>query len=263
MAWRPVSSRTQYGSDSLLPAGAHGSTTFPFPRMPGASLQAPGRHSAGPASPVLALPCPVLELPPWELAAKRMVDVVGALLLLLVTSPILLVAALLIRLEGPGPVFFIQRRSGRFGREFWMFKLRTMVPDAERFQDRLAESPASGSFLKLEKDPRITRVGRFLRRYSIDEIPQFLNVLKGEMSLVGPRPLLPCDVRTFPRDARARRFDVPPGMTGLWQVSGRSQTGDDERMALDREYVERWNLRLDLTILARTPIAVVTARGAC
>jgi lipopolysaccharide/colanic/teichoic acid biosynthesis glycosyltransferase len=263
MAWKRVSSLAQYSSDSPAPAGAHGSSTFPFPRMPAASLPGPGRPPAGSGNPALALPCPVLELPPLELAAKRLMDVVGALLLLLVTSPILLVAGLLIRLEGPGPVFFIQRRSGRLGREFWMFKLRTMVPDAERLQDRLAESPDSGSFLKLDEDPRITRVGRFLRRYSIDEIPQFWNVLKGDMSLVGPRPLLPCDVRTFPRDRRARRFDVPPGMTGLWQVSGRSETSDDERVALDLDYVESWSLGLDLTILARTPMAVVTGRGAC
>lgn len=241
------------------------------------AILSPGRFSPGtliPASPAgafagsgggnrgmtLALPAPFPVATPSRLALKRGMDIVLSLLLLLVGAPVVLVAAVLIRLSSPGPVFFIQRRNGRLGREFRMLKLRTMVHGAERRQDELAEGRG---FLKLDDDPRVTSVGRILRRYSIDEIPQFWNVLKGDMSLVGPRPLLPCDVRNFPRDERARRFDVQPGITGLWQVSGRSGLSDDERMALDLEYVDEWSLLLDFEILARTPAAVLTARGAC
>lgn len=219
-----------------------------------------GRSHRGPP---LALPAPFPIAGPSRLALKRCADILLSLLLLAATAPLLLVAALLIRLTSPGPVFFIQRRSGRFGKEFRMLKLRTMVQGAEKAQDELAEGLEGRSFLKLENDARVTPVGRILRRFSIDEIPQFLNVLKGDMSLIGPRPLLPCDVRAFPRDERARRFDVRPGITGLWQVSGRSDLSDEERMALDLEYVDRWSLGLDVEVLLRTPAVVLTARGAC
>lgn len=219
--------------------------------------------SGGHGGITLALPAPFPIAAPSRLALKRGMDIALSLLLLVGTAPLLLLAALLIRLSSPGPIFFIQRRSGRLGREFRMFKLRTMVQGAERAQDKLARGRPGRCFLKLDNDPRVTPVGRILRRYSIDEIPQFWNVLKGDMSLVGPRPLLPCDVRNFPRDERARRFDVQPGITGLWQVSGRSRLSDEERMALDLAYVDEWGLLLDLDILARTPMAVLSARGAC
>jgi lipopolysaccharide/colanic/teichoic acid biosynthesis glycosyltransferase len=212
---------------------------------------------------ILALPSPLPLVGPWRLAVKRAMDIVLSLVLLLVTAPVMAAAAILVRLGGPGPILFVQRRNGRLGREFRMLKFRTMAPDAERLQDQLAGQNGDRCFLKLQNDPRVTPVGRILRKYSIDELPQLVNVLRGDMSLVGPRPLLPCDVRSFPRDERFRRFNVRPGITGLWQVSGRSDLSDDERMALDLEYVNEGSLYLDLKILARTPAAVLTARGAC
>ena len=143
-----------------------------------------------------------------------------------------------------------------------MHKFRTMAPGADRQQDQLADEQAGRTFLKIVNDPRVTPVGRFLRRYSLDELPQILNVLRGDMSLVGPRPLLPCDFRKFPKHEQLRRFSVKPGLTGLWQVSGRSACTDQERMALDLRYVDEWSLRLDLAILARTGPVVLSARGA-
>jgi lipopolysaccharide/colanic/teichoic acid biosynthesis glycosyltransferase len=225
----------------------------------------PGGVQGGPSgfSGTLALPSPFPVASFWQVGVKRAVDIVLALTLLVAAAPILAVAALLIHLTDSGPILFVQRRNGQFGREFRMYKLRTMVPDAEGAQDRLAKARPGRRFLKLPDDPRVTPVGSILRKYSIDELPQLVNVLKGDMSLIGPRPLLPCDVRAFPRDERARRFDVPPGMTGLWQVSGRNAVSDDVRMALDLTYVDEWSLSMDLEILARTPAAVLTARGAC
>jgi lipopolysaccharide/colanic/teichoic acid biosynthesis glycosyltransferase len=239
----------------------------PSRNAPGLLIPAPAGAGGLPPSRVgsvpLALPAPFPIAAPSRLALKRAADIVLAAAFLVASAPLLLLAAVLIKLTSPGPVLFIQRRSGQLGREFRMLKLRTMTQGAEKAQDALAESLGDRRFLKLENDPRVTPVGRILRRLSIDEIPQFVNVIKGDMSLIGPRPLLPCDVRYFPRDERARRFDMRPGITGLWQVSGRSSLSDDERMALDLEYVDRWSLRLDLEILARTPAVVLTARGAC
>lgn len=211
----------------------------------------------------LALPAPFPIAGPVELALKRALDIVLATLLLIVATPVILVAMVLVRATSPGPAIFVQRRCGRLGREFLLFKLRTMVDGADALQDRLARREADRCFLKVKGDARITPLGRVLRRTSIDELPQLVNVLLGDMSLIGPRPLLPCDVRSFPRDRRARRFDMQPGMTGLWQVSGRSEVSDDERLRLDMEYVERWSLLLDLEILLRTPLAVLSGRGAC
>jgi lipopolysaccharide/colanic/teichoic acid biosynthesis glycosyltransferase len=219
--------------------------------------------SPGSGTAILALPFPFPLVGSWRLAVKRGIDIVLSLVLLLVTAPVIVAAAILVRMSGPGPILFVQRRNGRLGKEFGMFKFRTMTQDAERLQDRLAGQNGDRCFLKIQNDPRVTPVGRILRKYSIDELPQLVNVLKGDMSLTGPRPLLPCDVRSFPRDERFRRFNVHPGITGLWQVSGRSDLSDDERMALDLEYVDEWSLYLDLEILARTPAAVLTARGAC
>jgi lipopolysaccharide/colanic/teichoic acid biosynthesis glycosyltransferase len=196
------------------------------------------------------------------LRAKRWLDVTLSLALLAVTAPVLLAAALLVRLSGPGPVLFVQKRIGYRGQSFDMYKLRTMVPEAHLLEDELATRSSGKTFLKLERDPRITRVGRLLRRTSLDELPQLLNVLSGDMSLVGPRPLLRCDFAKFPKDQQLRRFAMPPGLTGLWQVSGRSLLSDEDRIRLDLDYVDRWSLLFDLEVLLRTLPAVLSGRGA-
>lgn len=204
---------------------------------------------------------PAAERPGAE-ALRRTLDVVLAVLFLALASPLLLLGMLLIRLTSRGPAIFLQARVGHQGRVFRMYKLRTMVDGADRVEDDLAEACLGRTFLKVQNDPRTTRVGRLLRKLSIDELPQLYNVLRGEMSLVGPRPLLLCDFRKFPRREQMRRFSVKPGITGLWQVSGRSACSDDERVRLDLAYVDRRCLWLDLAILARTLPAVISARGA-
>jgi lipopolysaccharide/colanic/teichoic acid biosynthesis glycosyltransferase len=199
---------------------------------------------------------------PSALLAKRVADGVAAAVLLLLAAPVLAATALLVKLTSQGPVLFVQKRVGRGCREFAMYKFRTMRQGAEREQDRLARAQAGRTFLKIERDPRVTAVGRFLRRYSLDELPQLVNVLLGDMSLVGPRPVLPCDFDKFPKLDQLRRFSMPPGVTGLWQVSGRSACTDEQRIALDLRYVDRWSLGLDLSILARTVPVVLSGRGA-
>ncbi|GAA0910407.1 sugar transferase [Virgisporangium aurantiacum] len=194
--------------------------------------------------------------------AKSVFDRVGAALLLLAFSPVLAAVALAVRLDSKGPVLFRQTRVGRYGREFQIYKFRTMHTDAER---RLAElrhlNEQDGVLFKMRDDPRITRVGRHLRRFSVDELPQLFNVVGGTMSLVGPRPPLQSEVAAYPRDAR-RRLAVRPGMTGLWQVSGRSDLPWEEAVRLDLRYVENWSLSLDLVILLRTLTAVWRGAGA-
>ena len=173
-----------------------------------------------------------------------------------------LVAAIAIRLESKGGVIFAQERVGRDGRRFRMLKLRTMVVDAEERKAELAEqNEADGPMFKIADDPRITRVGRILRKLSIDEIPQFVNVLRGEMSVVGPRPALPAEVEQWTEDVHDR-LRVLPGITGMWQVSGRSDTTFDEYKRLDLYYVDNWSLAHDLRIVARTFRVVVASRGA-
>ncbi|MBW3533829.1 MAG: sugar transferase [Gemmatimonadetes bacterium] len=196
-----------------------------------------------------------------RLRLKRLLDVVLAVGLVVLTLPVLLFSVLAIRLTSRGAVVFRQRRIGHHGREFMMLKLRTMHAEAPELEAALADDH-DGIFLKVKGDARVTRVGRVLRTFSIDELPQLFNVLKGDMALVGPRPLLPTDMRRFPRGDVARRFEMKPGLTGLWQVSGRSLCSDSQRLQLDLEYVDRWSLWLDLSILARTPAAVLLARGA-
>jgi lipopolysaccharide/colanic/teichoic acid biosynthesis glycosyltransferase len=193
---------------------------------------------------------------------KRTLDVLAAVILLILVSPVLLLAALLVRLSDPGPVVFQQPRAGYRGQPFTIYKLRTMVQDAPELQSRLLASQPDRVFFKLSEDPRITRLGRFLRRTSVDELPQLINVIRGDMSLIGPRPLPlgEAEKLVWPRDRR--RFAVPPGITGLWQVSGRSLCSDAERLQLDTHYVEEWSLFLDIRILLRTVPAVLTARGA-
>ena len=195
-------------------------------------------------------------------AAKRVLDVVGAALALVLTAPVMAVAALLIKLDSPGPVLFRQERTGRGGRTFRMIKLRTMAADAEsRVSEILHLNECDGPFFKVSSDPRITRIGRVLRRWSVDELPQLLNVIRGDMSLVGPRPCLPTEIQSCP-DWFSHRFDVPPGMTGLWQVSGRFRLPFHEASRLDVFYVDHWAFSLDLKILLRTPTVVLSGRGA-
>ncbi len=194
--------------------------------------------------------------------AKDLFDSLVAAAALLVLSPLLLTVMLAIRLDSPGPALFKQERVGRDDRRFVMYKLRTMVVDAEEHRSSLvALNQADGVLFKLHHDPRVTRIGRWLRRYSIDELPQLINVLLGDMSLVGPRPPLPSEVRNYPSDVR-RRLAVKPGLTGLWQVSGRSDLPWEEAVRLDLQYVENWSLMLDLSILWRTTRAVLSRAGA-
>ncbi|MEO5852667.1 MAG: sugar transferase [Nocardioides sp.] len=195
-------------------------------------------------------------------AAKELWERGAAALLLLVLSPVLLGVALLVRLDSPGPAIFRQRRVGRDGRVFVMLKFRTMTTDAETLAAGLLDhNDCDGVLFKMHRDPRITRAGRVLRRYSLDELPQLLNVAGGQMALVGPRPALPKEVDRYDHDPR-RRLAVKPGLTGLWQVSGRSDLSWDESVRLDLLYVDNWSLALDLSIMARTAGAVLRARGA-
>lgn len=193
---------------------------------------------------------------------KRIFDLVGSVLLLLVLSPVLLSVAALVRLDSPGPVLFKQDRVGACGQHFRMFKFRSMVVDAEaRLESLKAQSQGNGVLFKLKADPRITRVGGFLRRYSLDELPQLFNVLNGTMSLVGPRPPLPSEVELYQSHVH-RRLMVRPGLTGLWQVSGRSLLSWDDTVRLDLYYVENWSVAGDIAILLKTFRAVVARQGA-
>jgi exopolysaccharide biosynthesis polyprenyl glycosylphosphotransferase len=196
------------------------------------------------------------------LGTKRVFDVVVSLLLLLLLSPLLIAIAIAIRLEGRGPIFFRQRRVGVHGRTFEMVKFRSMHVDAEaRLEALRASNEMSGPVFKMRNDPRITRVGAFLRRTSLDELPQFFNVLLGEMSVVGPRPPLPAEVKQYKRWQR-RRLSVKPGITCTWQVSGRNDIDFDRWMELDLEYIDSWSLWRDLKICFQTIPAVIGARGA-
>ena len=195
---------------------------------------------------------------------KATLDVVLAGLLLVLLSPLLLVLVLAIRLDSSGPAVFRQVRVGKDGRHFELLKLRTMVDGAEELKSSLlaANECDGGVLFKIRHDPRITRIGALLRRSSLDELPQLVNVLRGEMSLVGPRPVLPDEVAVMDDEA-LRRFAVRPGMTGLWQVSGRSNLGWSEARAYDTYYADNWTVAGDLLILLRTAKAVVSAEGAC
>lgn len=196
----------------------------------------------------------------WHMRVKRSVDMVGGSLLLVIASPIMLLAAAAIRLEGGGRAIFTQERVGQYGEPFTIFKFRTMVDDAESMLIDLTNDH-EGPVFKMTGDPRVTRIGALLRKTSIDELPQLFNILSGEMSLVGPRPLPIHEVEAAPASFLDRQA-VKPGLTGRWQVSGRSDTGFDELDELDRWYVDNWSLGQDLEILARTLPAVLLARGA-
>ena len=198
-----------------------------------------------------------------SVVAKRMLDIALSSVLLLLFSPLLLLVSLLVKLDSSGLAFFPQERVGLNKHRFRMFKFRTMVADAEQLQARLeSQNEVSGPVFKIKRDPRITRLGKFLRKTSIDELPQLINVLKGDMSLVGPRPLPVRDYEGFDKDWQRRRFSVRPGITCLWQVSGRSGIAFDEWMDLDMKYIDEWSLWLDMKILAKTIPAVVKGSGA-
>jgi lipopolysaccharide/colanic/teichoic acid biosynthesis glycosyltransferase len=171
--------------------------------------------------------------------------------------------ALLIKLTSAGPVFFAQKRVGLNKREFWMYKFRTMVPNAEKIQEQLLRlNEMEGPVFKIKNDPRITSIGRVLRKTSIDELPQLFNVLIGDMSLVGPRAMSVRDYQFFNEDWQRRRFSVPPGITCLWQVRGRNTIPFEQWMTLDMQYIDKWSLWLDLKILAQTIPAVFRGSGA-
>jgi exopolysaccharide biosynthesis polyprenyl glycosylphosphotransferase len=197
-----------------------------------------------------------------QMTAKRTVDLMGSLAGLLVLSPLILWAILRIKKDSDGGPFFRQVRIGRDGRPFKVWKFRTMVKDAEGLRAQLEpQSEGPGLLFKLKEDPRVTRVGRILRRYSIDELPQLINVLRGEMSLVGPRPALPIEVEQYDDWVR-NRLQVKPGMTGLWQVSGRTETSFSDYVRYDLFYIQNWSLSLDAWILWRTFRAVMSGEGA-
>ena len=200
----------------------------------------------------------------WQSVLKPILDLIGALALLLLISVPLAIVALLIKVTSPGPILFRQLRSGLNGRPFTIYKFRTMVTDAEQRQHELAAmNEMRGPVFKMTGDPRVTSIGKFLRRYSIDEFPQLFNVLRGEMSLVGPRPLPVDEVKRFNDVAHRRRLSVKPGLTCLWQISGRNNVSDfQDWVRLDLEYIDNWSLWLDLKILVRTLPAVLAAQGA-
>jgi exopolysaccharide biosynthesis polyprenyl glycosylphosphotransferase len=199
---------------------------------------------------------------PHQMAIKRLFDIVSSGMGLLVLSPLLITVAILIKLTSRGPIFFKQKRVGLHGKTFNMLKFRSMVVNAEELKEKLeALNEQTGPVFKIKNDPRITRIGRFIRKYSIDELPQLLNVLRGEMSVVGPRPPLPKEVEKYAAWQR-RRLSVRPGLTCIWQVSGRNQISFEEWMYLDMQYIDNWSLMTDLGLILKTVPVVITGNGA-
>ena len=199
----------------------------------------------------------------WQNAMKRMVDMVGASLALLLLGPVMVVVALAIRRTSPGPILFRQQRSGLHGKPFTMLKFRSMTSDAEMRKAELEMfNEMGGPVFKMAQDPRITPLGRVLRRWSLDELPQLFNVMAGDMSLVGPRPLPVYEVQKFDDPAHRRRLSMKPGLTCLWQIRGRNKVSDfNEWVRLDLEYIDRWSLWLDIKILLATPLVVLQGSG--
>ncbi len=199
----------------------------------------------------------------WPVVVKRTLDFCLSYVLLVVLAPLFLITGLLIKISSPGPIFFVQERVGLNKRRFRLYKFRTMITDAEQKLSEVKHlNEVSGPVFKIKDDPRTTAIGRFLRKTSIDELPQLFNVLKGEMSLVGPRPLPVRDYEGFNQDWQRRRFSVRPGITCLWQVNGRSDLAFDNWMDLDMQYIDQWSLWLDVKILAQTLPAVLRGSGA-
>ena len=248
-------------NDLLGVALATGCRVLKLPRgiaVPGVQPEIVWRRG----QPLLELTAPSLR--GWQLALKRVIDVVGAVGGLVLFSPLFAWIALRIKLDSPGPVLFRQVRVGQEGRRFKILKFRTMAVDAEERREALKTRSlySDARLFKVRDDPRITRVGRWLRRMSLDELPQLVNVLKGEMSLVGPRPPMPCEVELYEAHHYAR-FDVKPGMTGPWQVGGRNEVTDFEKViALESDYIRSWSLLQDFRILMRTIPAVMRTHGA-
>jgi exopolysaccharide biosynthesis polyprenyl glycosylphosphotransferase len=205
----------------------------------------------------------LLEEKKFYLVAKRTMDIIGAIVGLILTSIIFLVVAIAIKLEDPkGTVFFSQTRVGKNGKEFKMYKFRSMVSDAEeRLKDLLKYNETTGAMFKMKNDPRVTKVGRFIRKTSIDELPQLWNVLKGDMSLVGPRPPLPREVEQY-TEYDKQRLLVTPGCTGLWQISGRSNVGFKEMVELDLQYIRNRSILLDLKIIFKTVFVLFGSKDA-
>ena len=199
----------------------------------------------------------------FSLAFKRLMDIVLAILALVLGSPIFLLTAFLVKVTSPGPIIFSQVRVGKFGRHFKFYKFRSMYIDAEARKAELMKHNESkdGVIFKMKHDPRITPVGRFIRKFSIDELPQLFNVILGDMSLVGPRPPLPSEVRTYTLEER-KRLNITPGITCLWQVSGRSELPFSKQIALDKEYIASRNAWKDFLILLKTIPAILTGKGA-
>ncbi|TGY42345.1 sugar transferase [Clostridium sartagoforme] len=196
-------------------------------------------------------------------ATKRLMDILLSLLGLIIVSPILLIVAILIKLESSGPIIFSQKRVGLNGKEFNMFKFRSMVQNAEELKEKLQkQNEMSGPMFKMKEDPRVTKVGRFIRKTSIDELPQLINILKGEMSLVGPRPSLPKEVAKF-EPWMLERLNVKPGLTCYWQVSGRNNIDFEDWMKLDIKYVKDRNLGLDIKLIFKTFFVLFGDKNAC
>jgi len=207
---------------------------------------------------------PDLALGTGQMRSKRALDVVGAFMALAIALPVLAVISVLVKLDSPGPILFAQKRVGLSGRTFRMWKVRTMRDGADTEREAVAHLNQSDDsrLFKIPQDPRVTRLGRVIRRWSLDELPQLFNVLAGDMSLVGPRPFFESDLDDYEAH-HFQRLSVPPGLTGLWQVSGRSDIVDfDEVVRLDRHYIEHWSIGLDIRILARTIPAVASRAGA-
>jgi exopolysaccharide biosynthesis polyprenyl glycosylphosphotransferase len=199
----------------------------------------------------------------WRMVAKGLIDFVVSAALLAVLAPLFAIVAFLIRRDSPGPIFFAQERVGFNKRRFKLLKFRTMVNGAEKEQESLEHlNEVEGPVFKIKNDPRMTAIGKVLRRFSIDELPQLINVLKGDMSLVGPRPLPVRDVDRIDVNSHKRRFSIKPGITCLWQVNGRSNIGFDDWVRMDLDYIDRWSLALDAEILLKTIPAVLKGPGA-
>jgi exopolysaccharide biosynthesis polyprenyl glycosylphosphotransferase len=199
---------------------------------------------------------------PTQSALKRLFDIAASFSALVLLSPLFLGVAAIIRFTSRGPILFRQERVGRHGKAFHMLKFRSMVADAEELKARLmAQNEQAGPVFKMRRDPRITRVGRFIRKFSIDELPQLLNVLRGEMSIVGPRPPVPSEVARYEAWQR-RRLSVRPGLTCVWQVSGRNEISFEEWMYLDMQYIDHWSLAQDVQLILKTVPVVLTGRGA-
>jgi len=204
----------------------------------------------------------LLDAAAWQVLVKRVADLIGGMLLITLLLPIMLIAALLVRMTSPGPALYVQERIGRNGERFRMYKFRSMRRGAHLTREELRNlNEVSGPVFKIRRDPRITTVGRWLRRLSIDELPQLINVLRGDMSLVGPRPPLPEEYVTY-TDRERERLSVKPGLTCIWQISGRSDLDFRTWVEMDLEYIATWNLRRDLRILLLTIPAVFSGRGA-